>query len=64
MNDTTKPQRVTFEKGKYGKWEQPVYYIKFEYDTIGQEFFYSNDLVAHIMYYLNNGYEIVIKKGK
>jgi hypothetical protein len=63
MNDNAKPQRVTFEKGKYGKWEQPVYYIKFEYDTIGKEFFYSNDLVTHIMYYLNNGYEIVIKKS-
>ena len=56
-------KKVTFEKGKYGKWEQPVYYIKFEYDTIAQEFFYSNDLVNHITHYLNEGYEIIIKKS-
>ena len=55
-------KKVTFEKGKYGRWEQPIYYIKFEYDTIGQEFFYSNDLVLHINHYLNEGYEIIIKK--
>jgi hypothetical protein len=53
---------VIFEKAKYGKWEQPVYFIKYEHDTIGQEFFYSNDLVAHINDFLNRGYEITINK--
>lgn len=56
-------KKVTFEKGKYGKWEQPVYYILFEHDTIGKEFFYSNNLVEHINFYLNDGYEISIKKS-
>ncbi len=57
-------KKVTFEKGVYSEWQQPVYYIKFEHDTIGQEFFYSNDLVQHINYYLNEGYEITIKKDR
>ena len=56
-------KKVTFEKGKYGRWEQPVYYIKFEDDIIAEEFFYSNDLVLHINHYLNEGYEITIKKS-
>jgi len=57
-----KKMQVTFEKGKYGRWEQPVYYIIYEHDTIGQEFFYSSDLVAHINDFLNRGFEITIKK--